>query len=206
MTGRVQKSRDSKSALRSACDDVFDRFGSSDTMPCTRCFRAKRPCRIAEGSKVCQGCKNLKRPCDGVVVASSLRRLSDQRQEWEEKEEQASDALLGLHEKLARVQAEVAEAAGRLARIRTIRKKVKERHLETFSRGLQELEDDELLSALDAHEQGVVGDLQSIGVPNEVDWPSFGIGEEFADLGSLVPERSESWSTPVEAPGNAGGS
>ncbi|KAJ0161634.1 hypothetical protein CTA2_5883 [Colletotrichum tanaceti] len=36
------------------------------------------------------------------------------------------------------------------------------------SKGLQELEDNKLLSALDAHKQGVVGDLQSIGVPNEV--------------------------------------
>ncbi|KAK2773991.1 hypothetical protein CKAH01_13336 [Colletotrichum kahawae] len=155
-------------------------------MPCTRCFRAKRTCRMAEGAKTCQGCKNLKRPCDGLVVASSLKRLSDQRQEWEAKEEQASDALLGLHEKLARVQAEVAEAAGRLSRIRAIRKKVKERHVETFSRGMQELEEDDVLPALDAHESGVVGDLQFQGVENNPDWASFGIGEEFADLGPLL--------------------
>nr|XP_036575897.1 uncharacterized protein CTRU02_14187 [Colletotrichum truncatum]KAF6782540.1 hypothetical protein CTRU02_14187 [Colletotrichum truncatum] len=113
-------------------------------MPCTRCFRAKRTCRMAEGAKTCQGCRNLKRPCDSLVVASS-------------------------HEKLARVQAEVAEAAGRLSRIRAIRKKVKERHVETFSRGMQELEEDDVLPALDAHESGVVGDLQFQGVENNPD-------------------------------------
>ncbi|KAL3291056.1 hypothetical protein RB213_004781 [Colletotrichum asianum] len=128
-------------------------------MPCTRCFRAKRTCRMVEGAKTCQGYKNLKRPCDGLVVASSLKRLSDQRQEWEEKEEQASDALLDLHEKLAHVQAEVAKAAGCLSRIRAIQKKVKERHVETFSQGMQELEEDNVLPALDAHESGVVGNL-----------------------------------------------
>ncbi|KAH9226108.1 hypothetical protein K456DRAFT_1934269 [Colletotrichum gloeosporioides 23] len=133
MSGRVQKSSSSKSALRSAYDNVFHRFGSDDVMPYTRCFHAKRTCRIVEGAKTYQGYKNLKRPYDGLVVASSLKRLSDQRQEWEEKEEQASDALLDLHEKLARVQAEVAEAAGCLSRIRAIRKRVKERYVETFT-------------------------------------------------------------------------
>ncbi|KAK1638693.1 hypothetical protein BDP81DRAFT_514032 [Colletotrichum phormii] len=101
MSGRVQKrySKDSDLTLRSAYDDVFDRFGSNDIMPYTQCFRAKRVCRIAKGANTCQGYKNLKRPYDGLVVASS-RKLSNQRQEWEEKEEQASDALLGLHKKL----------------------------------------------------------------------------------------------------------
>ncbi|KAK2732381.1 hypothetical protein CKAH01_19048 [Colletotrichum kahawae] len=155
-------------------------------MPYTRCFRAKRTCRMAEGAKTYQGCKNLKRPCDGLVVASSLKRLSDQHQEWEAKEEQASDALLGLHEKLAQVQAEVAEAAGHLSQIHAIRKKVKERHVETFSRGMQELEEDDVLPALDAHKSGVIGDLQFQGVENNPDWASFSISEEFADLSPLL--------------------
>ena len=73
MSGRVQKSKDLKSVLRSACDDVFERFGSSDVMPYTRCFRAKRPYYMAEGFKVCYRCKNLKRPCDGLVVALSRK-------------------------------------------------------------------------------------------------------------------------------------
>ncbi|KAF4772774.1 hypothetical protein HER10_EVM0005325 [Colletotrichum scovillei] len=205
MSGRVEKRslKNTISKLRSACDDVFDRFGSSDVMPCTRCFRAKRPCRMADGAKTCQGCKNLKRSCDGLVVASSLQRLSDQRQEWEEKEEQASDALLDLHEKLARIQSEVAEAAGRLARIRAIRKKVKERHVETFARGMQELEEEDgVLPALDAHERWVVSDLQAAGVSNDADWPSFGIGDEFASLGPLVSSSGN----PREAVESSGGS
>ncbi|KAH9225252.1 hypothetical protein K456DRAFT_1852606 [Colletotrichum gloeosporioides 23] len=98
-------------------------------MPYTRCFRAKRTCRIVEGAKTYQGCKNLKCPCDGLVVALSYEFCY-------EKEEQASDALLDLHEKLARVQAEVAEAAGRLLQIYAIRKRVKERHVETFTWGM----------------------------------------------------------------------
>ncbi|KAK0367473.1 hypothetical protein CLIM01_15170 [Colletotrichum limetticola] len=211
MSGRVEKrsSNNSTSKLRSACDDVFNRFGSNDVMPCTRCFRAKRACRMVEGSKTCQDCKNLKRPCDGLVVASSLKRLSDQRQDLEQKEEEASDALLDLHAELARIQSEIAEAAGRLARIRTIRKKVKERHVETFARGMQELEEeDRVLPALDAHERWVVSDLQAAGVSNDVDWTSFGIGDEFASLGPLVsdadvPGRRDS---PAGVLGSVGGS
>jgi hypothetical protein len=39
---------------------------------------------------------------------------------------------------------------------------------------------------LDAHENWVVNDLQSLGVPNEVDWSQFGLGNEFGDVNQLV--------------------
>ncbi|KAH9225155.1 hypothetical protein K456DRAFT_59688 [Colletotrichum gloeosporioides 23] len=96
-------------------------------------------------------------PCTCCFRAKRTYRIVE---EWEEKEEQASDALLDLHEKLARVQAEVAEAAGRLSRIRAIRKRVKERYVEIFTQGMQELEEDDILPALAAHKGSVIGDLQ----------------------------------------------
>ncbi|KAH9238503.1 hypothetical protein K456DRAFT_1828011, partial [Colletotrichum gloeosporioides 23] len=153
ISGRVQKSSSSKSALRSAYNDVFYRFSSDDVMPYTHCFRAKRTYRIVEGAKTYQGYKNLKHPYNSLVVASSREFYC------EEKEEQASNALLDLHEKLARVQAEVAEAAGRLSQIHTIQKRVKEHHIEIFTQGMQELEEDNILPALDAHKGSIISDL-----------------------------------------------
>ena len=89
---------------------------------------------------------------------------------------------------MCELQAQMAEAASRLARIRKIRKKTKERGSELLRRGLQELDaEDDVLPALDAHEYWVADDLQSLGVPNDPDWTSFGLGEEFAGLGPIVP-------------------
>ncbi|KAL0934453.1 uncharacterized protein CTRU02_211252 [Colletotrichum truncatum] len=60
----------------------------------------------------------------------------------------------------------MADAAGRLKRIRTVRKMVRERQTEVFERGMQEVDredgvlaDDEVLPALDAYERFVVSDL-----------------------------------------------
>nr|XP_036575832.1 uncharacterized protein CTRU02_14242 [Colletotrichum truncatum]KAF6782465.1 hypothetical protein CTRU02_14242 [Colletotrichum truncatum] len=170
-------------------------------MPCTRCFRAKRACQFAEGANRCQLCAQHKKPCDGLVVASTLSKLNSQRKEWDEKEEEAGEEVLRIHEELARLQSDMALAVSRLSRIRQIRKKVVERQKETFARGMQELDaEDGLLSVLDAHEAGVVGDLRFLGVPNDPSWSSFGVGEEFADLGPLVgdPAGSSTVGVPPE--------
>ncbi|KAL0938241.1 uncharacterized protein CTRU02_207972 [Colletotrichum truncatum] len=42
-------------------------------MPCTRCFRAKVPCRFGEKSTRCRTCIEAKKPCDGVLVASTRK-------------------------------------------------------------------------------------------------------------------------------------
>lgn len=54
-------------------------------------------------------------------------------------------------------------------------------------RGMQELDE----------EDRVVNDLQHMGVPNDVDWSSLGVGFEFTDLGPLIPQNGE---TSLSAP------
>ncbi|KAH9234144.1 hypothetical protein K456DRAFT_52484 [Colletotrichum gloeosporioides 23] len=156
-------------------------------MPYTRCFRAKVPCRFSEKSSRCHTCIEAKKPCDGVLVASTLQKLNKQQKEWDEKEEKAGEELLALHQEFTRLQTQIAEAASRLSRIRKTRKLVRERQTKAFKRGMQEIdEEDGVLPALDAHERWVVNNLQFQGVENNPDWTGFGISEEFADLGPLL--------------------
>nr|XP_036576258.1 uncharacterized protein CTRU02_13793 [Colletotrichum truncatum]KAF6782967.1 hypothetical protein CTRU02_13793 [Colletotrichum truncatum] len=155
-------------------------------MPCTRCFRAKVPCRFGEKSTRCRTCIEAKKPCDGVLVASTLQKLNSQQKEWDEKEEKAGEELFALHQEFARLQVQIADAAGRLKRIRTVRKMVRERQTEVFERGMQEVDNDEVLPALDAHERFVVSDLQAVGLGNDPPWSLFGFGDEFVGLGPLV--------------------
>lgn len=126
-----------------------------------------------------------------------MQKLNSQQKEWDEKEEKAGEELLALHREFARLQSQMAEAASRLSRIRTIRKKVRERQTEAFERGMQEIDredgvlpEGDLLSALDAHEKFVVSDLQAVGLENEPPWSAFGFGDDFADLGPLVTGAS----------------
>jgi hypothetical protein len=114
-------------------------------------------------------------------------------------EEQASESLLSLHNELAALQSRLNDAAGRLSRVRKTRAKVKQRKSEAIRRGLKGLEEDDgVLSALDAHERWVVSDLQSAGVPNDVDWSLFGLEglEDATPLleggPSVVPEETSS--------------
>ncbi|CCF44382.1 hypothetical protein CH063_13814 [Colletotrichum higginsianum] len=138
----------------------------------------------------------------------SVQRLNAQQREWDEKEEKAGEELLKLHEELARLQSLMATAAGRLARIRKTRKLVRDRQAETFRRGMKEIdESDALESALGAHERGVVEELQFMGVSNDVDWSSFGLGDDFSGLGPLVvEEESGGRDIPEAVAGRAGGS
>ncbi|ORY71530.1 uncharacterized protein BCR38DRAFT_311094, partial [Pseudomassariella vexata] len=52
---------------------------------------------------------------------------------------------------------------------------VKNKSSELFERGIAEL-DKEDLPALDSHERCLVEDMRSMGVPEDVDWSSFGLG------------------------------
>lgn len=120
---------------------------------------------------------------DRLVVS----KLVEQQKKLEAEEEEAGDAVLVLHTQLAELQSSLATAVSRLARIRKIKKSVKEKGSELFERGMQELDkEDGILPALESHENWVVRDLQSLGVPNEVDWSSLGLGEDFSGLGPLL--------------------
>lgn len=115
-----------------------------------------------------------------------MNRLVDQQEKLEAQEEEAGDKVLVLHKELMELQSSLAEAVSRLQRIRKIKKRVKERGAELFERGMQELDkEDNILPALQSHEEWVVNDLQSLGVPNDIDWASLGLGEEFNDVGPL---------------------
>jgi predicted transcriptional regulator len=103
---------------------------------------------------------------------------------------------------LEKLQSQLSEAVSRLQRIRKIRKKVKERSDELFRRGMEELDKEDgitsapdVLPALEGHEYWVVDDLQHLGVPNDPDWSSFGLGD-FSDVGPLVGETSSGGAGP----------
>jgi hypothetical protein len=109
-----------------------------------------------------------------------VTRLLDQQKKLDAEEEEAG-------EQLEKLQSQLSEALSRLARIRRIKKKAKEKSTELFQRGMAELDkEDGVVPALEAHEHWVVNDLQALGVPNEFDWSSLGLGEDLTDVGPLV--------------------
>lgn len=188
MSGRIEKSRAKKTRERSILFDSISLLGVSADMPCTHCFKNKKACRMVERSSRCQECVRRGRQCDGVLVASSLERLLSQQRKLEAEEDEANDNLGTLYEKMTELQSQLSSAMGRLSRIRKIRSQVKNKMMTEVQRGVIELdEEDGILPALESHEQFVVGDLQSLGVSNEMDWSTLGLGDEFAELGSLVP-------------------
>lgn len=134
---------------------------------------------------------------DGLLVNTLLTHEKKLKND----EEEASDALLEIHERMAKLQAEMAAAAGRLSRIRKIRSRVSSKRSEAVRRGLQGLdEEDELLGALDGHERCLVQDMQVMGVPNDIDWSSLGLGEEFENATPLVLDSSLSSGVVHETP------
>ncbi|KAJ3542073.1 hypothetical protein NM208_g4292 [Fusarium decemcellulare] len=190
-SGRVTKTAKSKkSDERSSLHRFAELNSCPAVMPCTYCFKHKVDCRFDDtGRSVrCKECIRRGRSCDGVRVASSLNKLVEQQEKLEAEEEEAGDRVLVLHNQLAELQSSLADAVSRLQRIRKIKKKVKERGADLFERGMQELDrEDNVLPALESHESWVVRDLQSLGVPNEVDWSGLGLGDGFGDVGLLVP-------------------
>jgi hypothetical protein len=190
----VRKTRERSSLVR-----LISRLGVPATMPCTYCFKRKLECKMIEKSSRCQRCAQARKQCDGVLVAGSLEKLLAHHEKLDAEEDKANLDLLQLHEKMTEIQSQLSTAVGRLARIRKIRNHVKGKSLELAERGMLELDkEDKILPALDSHEHYVVDDIQSMGVPNDVDWASFGLGEEFAELGPLVPSGAAN--IPQESP------
>lgn len=116
-------------------------------------------------------------------------RMLDQQKRLEAEEEAAGEALESLQAQLTDLQVKLSEAVNRLSRIRRTKSKMKERGSELVRRGMRELDE----------EDGVVSDLQHMGVPNDVDWSSLGVGLDFEDLGPLIPPNGE---TSLSAPEN----
>ncbi|SCN91155.1 uncharacterized protein FFE2_07218 [Fusarium fujikuroi] len=168
-------------------------------MPYTRYFRAGKSekCFMSADSSRCSECIRAKKSCNGTRIASSLMSLMKQKKKLENDKDQASEDLLKLHEEMAALQTRLAEAAGRLSRIRKIRNRVKEKRSEATRRGLQEVEQqDNLLSMLDAHESALVEDLQVDHIPNDVDWSAFGLGDNFLNASPLFDSCETSSGVP----------
>lgn len=109
-----------------------------------------------------------------------MTRLLKQEEKLDADEEKAEEELI-------RLQSQLSEAVGRLARIRRIRRQVKAKSQEAFQRGMAQAdEEDGVVNALNAHEHWVVDDIQALGAPNDANWAEFGLGEEFSDVGPLV--------------------
>ncbi|KAL0941695.1 uncharacterized protein CTRU02_204458 [Colletotrichum truncatum] len=76
MSGRVRKTKSHLTVIkdreRAALIEYVESRSIASDMPCTRCFRAKVPCRFGEKSTRCRTCIEAKKPCDGVLVASTL--------------------------------------------------------------------------------------------------------------------------------------
>jgi hypothetical protein len=135
-----------------------------------------------------------------------VKKLVAQQRKLDADEEEAGDEVIQLQAKMSALQSQLADAASRLARIRRIRKKTKERSSELFRRGIQELDsEDGVLPALEAHEHWVVEDIQALGVPNDVDWEALGLGSEFQDVGPLLDVGESSGVAPGDTAVSAGG-
>lgn len=119
--------------------------------------------------------------------------MLDQQKKLDADEEVANQNLEDIHKQMVELQAQLSTAVARLSRIRRIRNKVKERSSELFRRGMEELDkEDDVVPVLNSHESHIVDDLQFMGVPNDVDWASLGLGDEFTNASPLVPPQGQS--------------
>lgn len=109
------------------------------------------------------------------VNVVTVKKLRVETKKVEDDEADAQKELFVLQTKMA-------AAVGRLARLSEMKRSLRTRSADLISRGLKSLEDE---SELHFEEMNVVEDLQSMGVPDAPDWSSFGLGDDFARLGSL---------------------
>lgn len=181
MSGRVPKSRSSKSIQRSALACRISERGFDAEMPCTACFRGKRVCRMSDESSRCLECVRRGRSCDGITVGSScsfcwflvlaflltvsVNRASKEQKKIEKQIEESEEVLQ--------------EALARLSRLRRQRDVLRKKTSELFARGMRELdEEDGVRSQEEAilQEQQAVGEAQSTAHLDVLDWTSI-LGE-----------------------------
>jgi hypothetical protein len=68
MSGRVAKSKKSRSADYRSATAAFIREQGLEVSPCTRCFDKSSSCWVVEGIDRCSGCFLLGRSCDSSRV------------------------------------------------------------------------------------------------------------------------------------------
>ena len=96
MSGRVQKSKRSKTEQRLALVAAIDEFGF-DVMPCSFCHSRKLACKMMDGVSRCKECVRRGRSCDGTgVPVSSLNRIVSESKRLRAEEEQSSRRLSEL--------------------------------------------------------------------------------------------------------------
>lgn len=176
-TFETQRSRRTRNCINLAAQFLFP--GVETKMPCTRCFRCNLACIMSEYSSCCTECIEISLACDGTFVTSSLSRLAAQQKKLEAEEADTDEALLTLQTQLSIV-------LSRLACLRRMKKVIKEKSSEVFCRGMRELDEEDAVSLIAHEEQVVVSYMQSLGIPNAVDWSTFGFGNKFDELGTLV--------------------
>lgn len=118
---------------------------------------------MTEDSARCTECIEIGLSCNGTFVASLLSRLAAQQKKLEAEEPDADDALVTL-------QTQLSIALGRLACLRRMKQVIKEKHSEAFRRGMRELDEEDGVSLISHEEQMVVSEMQSLGMPNDMDW------------------------------------
>ncbi|KAK4448828.1 hypothetical protein QBC34DRAFT_406775 [Podospora aff. communis PSN243] len=68
-------------------------------MPCSNCFRAQKPCHIAEGYHRCDECIRLKVRCDGHEFADSLMRSLDELKRLKEEKKALTAQMMEMNRK-----------------------------------------------------------------------------------------------------------
>ncbi|KAI5455566.1 hypothetical protein BGZ63DRAFT_368747, partial [Mariannaea sp. PMI_226] len=84
---------------------------------------------------------------------------------------------------LAELQSSLATIINHLAYIQKIRKKVKEHDFNLFAWGMAKLDkEDRILSILNSNERHTLSNLHYLGVLDNVDWSSLGLGYNFNNI------------------------
>lgn len=225
MTDRIQK-RPSRDQSRKSALAEFIRTNGFEVMPCTRCYKAQRVCKMLPSShgrsSRCDGCARDQKSCDGNMVASRCRfsvscifpfssanssvlvvtRTLNEQKRVQEKRERAELDAAALSAQLAETSARFSEALGRLDRLRKQESSLRDRGFAMFERGMQEEDAAIARESSDTaavERQQCVGDLQSLGAFGVVDWDALGF-----DLSvPVVADPGSSDETGQAAPGSS---
>jgi hypothetical protein len=151
---------------------------------------------MAEGTTRCAECVRRGRACDGFLVGDSMGRVAAAIENVEVQEDRAEEDLLVVQAKVLQAQREVTEVLARLRRLRKQKQTLRSRHNELFSRGMQELDEQDALEReltgleeltgpeLLSLESEAVANARTVGAVDIVDWSSLGLVDSF--LPSLV--------------------
>lgn len=161
---------------RQSQSDWISRFGTGDVMPCTPCFKARVPCKMSERSRRCARCHKNGKPCDGVLVGSSLERTTQAIDKTDEEIDRTEERLAEAQQKAIEAHREATEVLARLTRLRRQRRFLRDRGDQLLERGAQELDEiDKVNADLPGFGLGDVVHLESTAVDNAHDVGAFGV-------------------------------